>query len=123
MSVERRAINARRIDEPTCQFAKEHLQKQWSLEQISGHVAINPKVVCQRRWADKHMGGSLGKKLCCRKLRKKRDGKTPRAVGQAITELLKPHRKRVSAISSDDGREFAGHEDVSKQLPARIAAF
>lgn len=44
--------------------------------------------------------------------------KTAQAVGQAITELLKPHRKRVMTITSDNGREFAGHEEISKLLHA-----
>lgn len=179
-AVGRRAINARRIDDDTWQFAQERLQEQWSPEQISGHAAISPETVYQRVYADKKMGGLLWKNLRCQKQRKKRYGKTDRrgiipnrqsieqrpaivetrsrigdweadtiigknhrqaivslverktgftlirkverktaqAVGQAITELLKPHRKRVKTITSDNGREFAGHEEVSKQLRA-----
>ena len=49
---------------------------------------------------------------------RKVERKTAQAVGQAITELLKPHRKRVITITSDNGREFAGHEEISEQLRA-----
>ena len=49
---------------------------------------------------------------------RKVERKTAQAVGQAITELLKPHRKQVITITSDNGREFAGHEEISKQLRA-----
>jgi len=180
LAVGRRAVNARRIDDETWQFAQERLREQWSPEQISGHAAISPETVYQRIYADKRMGGSLWKNLRCQKLRKKRYGKTDRrgiipnrqsieqrpaivetrgrigdweadtiigknhrqaivslverktgytlirkverktaqAVGLAITELLKPHRKRVNTITSDNGREFAGHEEISKQLRA-----
>ena len=180
MAVERRAMNARTIDDATWQFAKDRLLEQWSPEQISGHAAISPETVYQRVYADKRMGGLLWKNLRCQKLRKKRYGKTDRrgiipnrqsieqrpaivetrsrigdweadtiigknhrqaivslverktgftlirkverktaqAVGQAITELLKPHRKQVITITSDNGREFAGHEEISKQLRA-----
>ena len=49
---------------------------------------------------------------------RKVERKTAQAVGHAITELLKPHRKKVITITSDNGREFAGHEEISKQLRA-----
>ncbi len=47
----------------------------------------------------------------------------PRAVAQAITEVFKPLRKRVSTITPDQRREFAGYAEVSKQLLAQLAAF
>lgn len=180
LAVGRRAVNARRIDDATWQFAQKRLREQWSPEQISGHAPISPETVYQRVYADKRMGGLLWKNLRCQKQRKKRYGKTDRrgiipnrqsieqrpaivetrsrigdweadtiigknhrqaivslverktgftlirkverktaqAVGQAITELLKPHRKRVMTITSDNGREFAGHEEISKRLRA-----
>lgn len=51
-------------------------------------------------------------------LMRKVERKTARAVGGAMTDLLKPHRRRVRTITSDNGREFAGHEEVSRQLQA-----
>ena len=180
LAVQRRAINARRIDEDTWEFAQKRLQEQWSPEQISGHAAISPETVYQRVYADKRMGGTLWKNLRCQKQRKKRYGKaerrgiipnrqsieqrpaivetrgrigdweadtiigknhrqaivslverktgftlirkverkTAQAVGHTITELLRPIRKSVHTITSDNGREFARHEEVSKQLRA-----
>ncbi len=44
--------------------------------------------------------------------------KTAQAVGQAMVRLLKPYRNKVHTITSDNGREFAGHEAVAKQLKA-----
>ena len=78
LAVGRRAVNARRIDDETWQFAQERLREQWSPEQISGHAAISPETVYQRIYADKRMGGSLWKNLRCQKLRKKRYGKADR---------------------------------------------
>jgi IS30 family transposase len=44
--------------------------------------------------------------------------KTADAVNGAMIGLLKPHHRRVHTITSDNGREFAGHEAVSKALNA-----
>jgi len=49
---------------------------------------------------------------------RKVERKTAEAVGDAMTELLKPHRRKVHTITSDNGREFAGHESIAKQLRA-----
>ncbi|MDH4284489.1 MAG: IS30 family transposase [Gallionellaceae bacterium] len=180
LACDRRAINARRIDDATWQFAQDRLHEQWSPEQISNHAAISPETVYQRVYADKKAGGLLWQQLRCQKQRKKRYGKadrrgiipnrqsieqrpaiveersrigdweadtiigknhrqaivslverktgftlihkverkTAQAVSDAMTKLLKPHRRRVHTITSDNGREFAGHEVISKQLQA-----
>jgi len=176
----RRAMNARRIDDATWQFAQAMLLEQWSPEQISGHAAISHETVYRRVYADKQSGGLLWKNLRCQKQRRKRYGKTERrgiipnrlsiedrpaiveersrigdweadtligrnhkqaivsiverktgftliqkverktaeAVSHAMTDLLKPYRRKVHTITSDNGREFAGHEAISKQLKA-----
>lgn len=44
--------------------------------------------------------------------------KTAQAVGQAMIDLLKPYQKRVHTITSDNGREFAGHEGIAEALKA-----
>lgn len=44
--------------------------------------------------------------------------KTAQAVSDAMTRLLKPHRRQVHTITSDNGREFAGHEDIAQRLQA-----
>lgn len=48
----------------------------------------------------------------------KLERKTADAVSQAITRLLKPYCQMVHTITSDNGREFAGHETIAKQLKA-----
>lgn len=180
MAVERRAMNARTIDDATWQFAQDRLLEQWSPEQISGHADISPETVYQRVYADKQLGGLLWKNLRCQKKRKKRYGvmerrgtipnrlsiedrpaivetrsrigdweadtvigknhrqaivsiverksgftlirkverKTALAVSQAMIGLLKPHQKKVHTITSDNGREFAGHEEIASGLKA-----
>jgi IS30 family transposase len=180
LSVARRAMNARRIDEATWTFAQERLLEQWSPEQISGHAEISPETVYQRIYADKRAGGSLWKNLRCQKQRRKRYGKVDRrgtipnrlsiedrpaivetrsrigdweadtvigrnhrqaivslverksgftlirkverktslAVSQAMIGLLKPHRKKVHTITSDNGREFAAHQEIASRLKA-----
>lgn len=177
---ERRAINARTIDDATWQFAQERLLEQWSPEQISNHADISHETLYQRVYADKRAGGLLWKQLRCQKQRKKRYGKTDRrgiipnrqsiekrpaivetrdrigdweadtiigknhkqaivslverntgftlirkverktaeAVSDAMTALLRPYRRLVHTITSDNGREFAGHERIAKKLQA-----
>lgn len=179
-AVERRAVNARQIDDATWQFAQEKLLLQWSPEQISGHVYISPETVYQRVYADKRAGGLLWKNLRCQKQRRKRYGKmdrrgiipnrlsieerpviveerkrigdweadtvigknhkqalvtiverktgftlirkvkrkTAHAVSKAMVTLLKPYLNWVHTITSDNGREFAGHEEIAEQLKA-----
>jgi IS30 family transposase len=180
MSVERQAVNARRVDEDAWQFAQEMLLLQWSPEQISGHADISPETVYQRVYADKQSGGLLWKNLRCQKKRRKRYGKierrgnipnrqfiedrpaivderkrigdweadtiigknhrqaivsiverktgltliqkverkTAQAVSQAMIELMRPYRNKVHTITSDNGKEFAGHEQIAKRLQA-----
>ena len=186
LSLERRAINARQIDDATWQFAQEMLSQEWSPEQISGHLlasgqdGISPETVYQRVYADKRAGGLLWKKLRSQKMRKKRYGaisrrgiipnrrsieerpviveqrkrigdweadtiigknhqqaivsvverksgftlirkverKTARAVSQAMTKLLKPYKNKVHTMTSDNGREFARHEEIATALDA-----
>ena len=178
MAEERRALNARTINEATWQFVQDKLLQQWSPEQISSHTDISAETIYQRLYADKRAGGLLWKNLRCQKRRKKRYGKadrrgiipnrlsiesrpaivdtrcrigdweadtligknhrqaivslverktgftlirkverkTAQQVGQAIIELLKPYRQQLHTITSDNGREFAGHEDIARQL-------
>lgn len=44
--------------------------------------------------------------------------KTARAVSQAMVGLLKPYREWVHTVTSDNGREFAGHEEIAQRLQA-----
>ncbi len=180
LAEERRAMNARTIDEATWQFACARLREEWSPDQISQYAEISIETVYQRVYADKRAGGLLWKKLRCQKQRRKRYGKAERrgtipnrlsiddrpaivetrsrigdweadtvigknhrqaivsiverksgftlihkverktalAVSQAIIGLLKPHQKKVHTITSDNGREFAGHEEIASKLKA-----
>ena len=49
---------------------------------------------------------------------RKVERKTAEAVSDAMIRLLKPHRANVHTITSDNGREFASHEAISKKLKA-----
>ena len=44
--------------------------------------------------------------------------KTAQAVSQAMITLLKPHRSKVHTVTSDNGREFAGHKEIAATLKA-----
>ena len=46
--------------------------------------------------------------------------KTALAVSQAMIGLLKPHQKKVHTITSDNGKEFAGHEEIASKLKANF---
>lgn len=49
---------------------------------------------------------------------KKVDKKTASAVKQAVIELLQPFKEKVKTITSDNGKEFADHQHISKTLNA-----
>ena len=49
---------------------------------------------------------------------RKVERKTAQAVSQAMIELLKPYRSQVHTITSDNGKEFASHEEIGKKLKA-----
>lgn len=51
---------------------------------------------------------------------RKVERKTALPVSQAMIELLKPHRKKVHTITSDNGKEFAGHEEIANKLKAKF---
>ena len=49
---------------------------------------------------------------------RKVDRKTAQAVSQAMIGLLTPYQKMVRTITSDNGKEFAGHEEIANKLKA-----
>lgn len=49
---------------------------------------------------------------------RKVERKTAQAVSRAMTALLKPYRNKVHTVTSDNGREFAGHEEIAATLQA-----
>lgn len=44
--------------------------------------------------------------------------KTARAVTDAICDYLKPYQERFLTLTYDNGREFAYHEDIARELTA-----
>jgi len=53
-------------------------------------------------------------------LLKKVDRKTAEAVANAVIELLQPHVERTHTITADNGKEFADHERMAKDLQAEV---
>lgn len=51
---------------------------------------------------------------------RKVERKTSLAVGAAMIQLLTPLKDQTLTITSDNGREFAGHESVSQELGAEF---
>ncbi len=49
---------------------------------------------------------------------RKVERKTAQAVSRAMIGLLKPHREKVRTITSDNGKEFAGHKEIANKLKA-----
>lgn len=46
--------------------------------------------------------------------------RTSALVGQAMIDLLRPHKERCKTITLDNGKEFADHEFVAKCLQAKV---
>ena len=51
---------------------------------------------------------------------KKVPSKSADDVTKATIELLMPYKKHVHTITADNGREFAGHETIAKELEADV---
>jgi IS30 family transposase len=98
--------NATRINAETWQKVEADLRKDWSPEQVSGHLkaqgqaAPSHERIYQYIYADKHQGGDLHTHLRCQIKRRKRYGKHDRR-GQI------PNRKSISerpAVVADKSR-------------------
>lgn len=46
--------------------------------------------------------------------------RTSEQVGQAMIDLLRPHKERCKTITLDNGKEFANHEFIAKCLGAKV---
>jgi transposase, IS30 family len=46
--------------------------------------------------------------------------RTSALVGQAMIDLLRPHKERCKTITLDNGKEFADHEFIAKCLQAKV---
>lgn len=51
---------------------------------------------------------------------KKVTSKSAEDVTRATIEMLMPYKKHVHTITADNGREFAGHEEVAKALDTQF---
>ena len=51
---------------------------------------------------------------------KKVDSKHAEVVTEATVTLLKPYLDKALTITADNGKEFAGHESIAKQLEAAV---
>ncbi len=162
------------------------IRKDWSPEQINGHLndtaerGVSTEWIYQHIYTDKRNGGDLHTHLRCQKQRRKRYGsiqrrgqnknrvsiekrpeivnlrncvgdweadpvigkqghsvlvtlverkprfsvaikaanKTAQAVTEAICDNLKPYQDRVFTLTYDNGREFAYHEEIARELTA-----
>jgi IS30 family transposase len=93
-------------------------------------IEQRPKIVDQRqRLGDWEVDTIIGKgrrqaivTLTERKSRlaliRKVDRRTAQAVQEAITNLLKPWKSQVHTLTADNGKEFAGHQEISHFLEA-----
>jgi Helix-turn-helix domain len=86
-AVERKAINARAIDDATWQFAQEKLMLQWSPDQISNYADISIETVYQRVYADKRNGGFFGR-ICA--VRSSAGSVMARQIGAASSPTANP---------------------------------
>jgi transposase, IS30 family len=101
---------------------------------IKGRVCIEqrPKVVDQKsRIGDIEGDTMMGKNhqgaivtLVDRRSRytfaKQVNFKTSDLVGQAVIDLLRPHKKRCHTLTFDNGKEFADHAFIGKCLDAKV---
>lgn len=53
-------------------------------------------------------------------MRKLPDGKNAKKLAQTVIRLLKPFKKYIKSITTDNGTEFACHEMISKSLGVKI---
>ena len=93
-------------------------------------IEERPKIVAERKrigdWeADTIIGRnhrqailSLVERKSKLTLLKKVERNTAEAIGQAISELLRPVAEKVHTITSDNGREFAQHQAIASKLEA-----
>lgn len=88
------------ISQATWDSVDEMVKKDWSPEQISGHLkangepSVSPEWIYQHIYADKRQGGTLHIHLRCQKKRRKRRGSTERR-GQIIGRVCITERPEI----------------------------
>ena len=99
-SARKAQTHSHRISQATWESVDEMVEKDWSPEQISGHLKVNgepsvsPEWIYQHIYADKRQGGTLHTHLRCQKKRRKRRGSTERR-GQIIGRVCITERPEV----------------------------
>ena len=99
-SARKAQTHSHRISQATWASVDEMVEKDWSPEQISGHLKVNgepsvsPEWIYQHIYADKRQGGTLHTHLRCQKKRRKRRGSTERR-GQIIGRVCITERPEV----------------------------
>ncbi len=53
-------------------------------------------------------------------MKKLNDGKNAKSLAQEVTEMLMPYKDYVHSITSDNGTEFAEHQQISKSLGSQF---
>lgn len=97
-----------RISQTTWDDVDEKLKKDWSPEQISGHLkanglpSVSPEWIYQHIYADQSRGGILHTHLRCQKKRRKRRGTTERR-GQIIGRVCITERPEIVETRSRIG--------------------
>lgn len=92
--------HSHRISQATWESVDAMVEKDWSPEQISGHLKVNgepsvsPEWIYQHIYADKRQGGTLYTHLRCQKKRRKRRGSTERR-GQIIGRVCITERPAI----------------------------
>lgn len=101
---------------------------------IPGRISIHerPPEADGRRFGDWEMDLIIGKgqksailTLCERSvnymmMRRLPGGKDPDGVAEAVIDLLRPYRKNVLTITTDNGSEFVKHSRISKDLRTTV---
>ena len=102
---------------------EDYLKLDWSPEQISGRLAIcklfsvSHERIYQHIYADKACGGNLHRHLRRKKKYGKRiNEKLPRGQIPHRISMLKPFKGLVHTITADNGKEFAMHRVIAKEL-------
>ncbi len=53
-------------------------------------------------------------------MKKLKNGKNAKSLADEVTQMLMPYKKCVHSITSDNGTEFAEHQEISKQLDSQF---
>ena len=109
-------------------------RRKTKVRNIPGRVSIHdrPAEADGRRFGDWEMDLIIGKgrksailTLCERSrnyllMRRLPRGRSPEGVAEAAVDLLRPYRKDVHTITTDNGSEFRDHRKIAEELNAQV---